>query len=450
MVSTSDSPRRWPLASRGWIIFVGGFVLREALSFWTGQPYDMESWIRTGFQVSQGTNPYSGFWPAVPGVSFAYPTELLPAAAYLPFWSLLLGEIYRLWDLVGGGNRFVLYFLIKQPGILADVASSYLLYQLARRWTSNERTALRLLFFWAFFPYAIVITAIWGQFDSIVVVVVLFLLWARGPIERNLLYGVGILVKWLTIVFLPLEVLRERGFRRLVVLVALAVPIALTVAVFVAEGWSVSHLAALSTSQGHGGGLGMNLAFPLSLTQAQSALSGVPYFYSVVPFAWVPGVIAAGWVAAKWVGGDDPAAELRALILIVTVFLLLRWGLYEQYMLYLFAPVALDVATFHPGRRVLLASTFGLSALYLIVNNDLGLRFITPADPGVFAYTVALDASSGWGLARTVALAVLAILVTVTLIQWIRTILRDEPRPWPWLLFWWRDSASLTPSPKTL
>lgn len=212
MVSTSDSPRRWPLASRGWIIFVGGFVLREALSFWTGQPYDMESWIRTGFQVSQGTNPYSGFWPAVPGVSFAYPTELLPAAAYLPFWSLLLGEIYRLWDLVGGGNRFVLYFLIKQPGILADVASSYLLYQLARRWTSNERTALRLLFFWAFFPYAIVITAIWGQFDSIVVVVVLFLLWARGPIERNLLYGVGILVKWLTIVFLPLEVLRERGF----------------------------------------------------------------------------------------------------------------------------------------------------------------------------------------------------------------------------------------------
>jgi hypothetical protein len=428
----------WALSSRGWTILLLGLLVREAFSFWTGQPYDLESWIRTGYEVSRGTNPYSNFWPAVPGVSFAYLSQNLPAAAYLPFWPLLLGEIYRLWDVVGGGNRFVLYFLIKQPGILADVASAYLLYRLARRWTDREPVAVGVLSFWSFFPYAIVITAIWGQFDSIVVLVLLLLFFARRPVERNLLYGLGILVKWLTVVFLPLEFLRERRFRRLLVLGAVTLPIALTGAVVLAQGWSVSHLTALSTSQGHGGGFGMNLAFLLSLSYVSGPLSVVPYFYTAAAWAWVPGVVIAGWVAAKWVADDTPLAELRAMLLIVTVFLLLRWGLYEQYMLYLFAPAALDIAVFHPGRRALLLLTFVLSTLYLVVNNDLAVRFITPADPGLFALTVAADASSGWGLARTVALAVLAALVTVNLVQWMRVILRDEPRPRPWLLVWRR------------
>ncbi len=214
-VPAAGSRERWGLTSRGWWVLVAGLLVREAFSFWTGHPYDFEVWIRTGYEVAHGTNPYNGFWPAVPGVSFSYFSTTLPAAAYLPFWSELLGGLYRVWEAVGDGNRFVLYFLLKQPGILADVASAYLLSRLAQRWTANARTALAVLSFWSFFPYAIVITAIWGQFDSIVVVVLLALLYARGPLERNLGIGLGILVKWLTVILLPLEVLRERGARRL-------------------------------------------------------------------------------------------------------------------------------------------------------------------------------------------------------------------------------------------
>jgi hypothetical protein len=444
MEAAPASPRWWSLSSQGWLLLVGGLLVRELFSFWTGHPYDFESWVRTGYQVSRGANPYNGFLPPVPGVSFGYTSQSISSAAYLPFWPLVLGGLYRLWEVVGGGNRFALYFLLKQPAILADVASAYLLYRLALRWTFDERAAIGVLAFWSFFSYAIVITAIWGQFDSIVVVILLFLLWARGLLERNLLYGLGIFVKWVTVIFLPLEFLRERRFRRLGVLIAVAVPIALTVAVFAAEGWSISFLTDVSTSQVHGGGLGMNLAFPLSLTGVVNVLSAIPDFYNVIQYAWVPGVILAGWVGAKWVGGNDPRSELRAMLLVVTVFLLLRWGLEEQYMLYLFAPVALDVATFHPGRRALLLFTFVLSALYLLVNNDLGLRFLTPADPGILTFTTAVDASSGWGMARTVALTILSILVAVTLVQWVRAILRDEPRPRPWLLAWWPVSEPRT------
>lgn len=434
MALGSMRTRRWSLSPRGWMLLTGGLLLRELFSFWTGHPYDFEVWVRTGYQVSQGVNPYNGFLPSVPGVSFAYTSVYISSASYLPFWPLTLGGLYRLWDLVGGGNRFVLYFLLKQPGILADVASGYLLYRLALRWSSDERAALALLGFWSFFSYAVIITAIWGQFDSIVVLVLLFLLWARGFVARNTLYGLGIVVKWITVIFLPLEFLRERGLRRLGVAVALAVPLALTALVFVGAGWSITSLGAVSGSQAHGGGLGMNFAFPLSLTPVTGVLSLVPGFYNVIQYAWVPGVIVAGWVASSWVSDHDPRSELRALLLVVTAFLLLRWGLYEQYMLFLFAPVALDIATFHPGRRALLWFTFAVSILFLLVNNDLGLRFLSPVDPGILQFTSAIDASNSWGWARTVALTVLSIMMTVTLVQWIVTIYRDDGRPRPWIL----------------
>lgn len=442
-MATSPTVRRWwSLSVRGWTILSAGLLLREAFSFWTGHPYDFESWVRTGYQVSLGANPYNGFLPAVPGVSFAYTSQEISSAAYPPFWPLILGGLYRLWDIVGGGNRFVLYFLLKQPVILADVLSAFFLYQLAWRWTSDERTAIGVLLFWSFFSYAIIVSAIWGQFDSFVVVVLLALLWVGGTVERNVLYGLGIFVKWLTVIFVPLELLRERGLRRLGVLLVVAIPVALTAAVFVGAGWSLSTFTGVSTSQTHGGGLGMNFAFPLSLTVTVNALSDVPDFYTVIQYAWIPGVIIAGWVGAKWVADRDPRSELRALLLVVTVFLLLRWGLEEQYMLYLFAPVALDVATFHPGRRTLLWFTIVLSTFFLLVNNDLGLRFISPVDPGIITFTTAVDASSNWGLARTVGLTILSILVAVTLIEWTWAIVRDEPRPRPWLFAWWPEAHS--------
>ncbi len=433
METAPASRRWWSLSSRAWTILIAGFLIREAFSFWTGHPFDFESWIRTGYVVSKGENPYAAFWPAVPGVSFAYLTQPLTPAAYLPFWPVLLGGLYRLWDVVGGGNRFVLYFLLKQPGILADVASAFLLYRIGERWSGETGPALALLTFWSFFPYTIIITAIWGQFDSILVLILLALLYARTPIERSVLYGIGIFVKWLTVVFLPLEVFRDRGWRRFIALLGLAVPALLTLLVFLAEGWSFQGLGAFSVSQSHGTGEGMNYVYILTLSGVSGVLSPVPYLYTVLGYLWVPGVILAGWVGAKWVTDGQPHSELRAMMLVVTVFLLLRWGLYEQYFLYLFCPLAIDVFLFHADRRSFLWFSIGLATVDLFINNDLGLRFLTPIYPGLGAYSTAIDANDSWGLFRTWALGVLAILVTLTLIQFIQALLQNRTAPRPWL-----------------
>lgn len=434
-MAASERPRGWArLSARATTVLLAGLAVREALSFWTGDPYDFESWVRTAYVVAHGTNPYSGFWPPVPGLSFAFLGQPLTPAAYLPFWSALLGEIYRFWAVAGGGNRFVLYFLLKQPGIVADVGSAYLIYRLLDRWTGRPAAALAGLSFWSGFPYAIAITAVWGQFDSIVVLLVLGVLFARTGIERNVMYGLGIFAKYLTVIFLPLDLLRERSWRRLGFLVALVVPGALTLAVFAAEGWSWVGIGASGLSQSHGGGGGMNFDFLLGQPGVSAELSHVPGLYVALGYLWAPGVIAAGVVAARWVRSPSPTAELRAMLLVVAVFLLLRDGLFEQYFLYLFAPFVLDVMAFHPGRRRFLLYTYAVAGLDLLVNNDLGLRFLSPLSTGIEPYTTALDANGTWGVFRFYALIAFSVVMTVTLVQLIHALLHDEERPVPWLL----------------
>lgn len=439
--TVTAAPGWAPLPAAAWKVLVAGLLLREGFSFWTGHPYDFEIWIRTGHAVAQGFNPYA-YWPPIPGVSIAYLNIDLPSAAYLPFWPLLTGGLYRFWECVGGGNRFVLYFLLKQPPIVGDVVVAYLLYQVVMRWTGQAPTATSALAFWSFFPYAIIISAIWGQFDSIVVALVLMVFLVRGPLARNVLYGGGIFVKWITAIYLPLEAFAERGWRRGYILLALVIPAALTVAVFLGLGWGFGNVIAASTSQTRGGGGGMNWVGILTSGPVNPALSSITGLDPALSYLWVPAILVAGWAAARWFSPDHPAGALRAMALVTTVFLLFRWGLYEQYMVYLFALVLLDVLVFHPGRRRLFQWVYSLSLVYLLVNNDLGIRFLAPLGPGFTNFTGALDASPIYGGVRVWVLIALCVLMTVTLVRLVFTYYRDDPAPTPW----WRLRAPSAPA----
>ncbi|MCI4348830.1 MAG: DUF2029 domain-containing protein [Thermoplasmata archaeon] len=439
--------RSWPVPklSRLGQILLLGVLVREAFSFWTGHPYDFEVWIRTGHAVAMGENPYA-FWPAVPGVTIAFAGDLLPSAAYLPFWPLTLGAIYRVWEAIGGGDPYVLYFLIKQPVIWADIATAWLLHRLVLRWTGNAGSALTVATIWALFPYAIVISAIWGQLDAIAVVILLATFLARGPAERSLLWGLGVFVKWITAIFFPLELFRERGIRRLWAFLVVGVPLALTGLAFWAFGWSTVGFTAGSIYETHGGGFGMNYAYLLSIDPLAGMLARSPDLLTVLPYAWVPAVFLAGWQGARWLRAGGPAAELRAVMLVVNVFLLFRWGLYEQYWLYLFALLILDLVAFHPARRTFLLFLLSLASFDLLVDNDLGIRFLSPVSPAVWPYVVALDQNPIWGKFRYYALIVIAILVTVSLAQLIYALLKDQEHPRPWLFFW-SDAPRAPPVP---
>ncbi|MHB1916590.1 MAG: hypothetical protein ACYCPN_05170 [Thermoplasmata archaeon] len=416
-------------------ILLAGLVIREAFSFWTGHPYDFEVWIRTAHAVATGANPYT-HWPPVPGVSFSYLNQELPSAAYLPFWPLLTGGLYRLWMGIGSGNRFVLYFLLKQPSILFDVLDAYLLYRLVGGWTGRLAPALRAMAAWSFFPYAILISAVWGQFDAIVLALILTSLAYRDSLIRCVLDGWGIFIKWLTFIYLPFEFFAERGWRRWGAGIGVVIPIAATFATFAALGWGVTNLLAASASQSHGGGGGMNWVGILTSGPLIPIFSRVPYLFDVASYLWVPGIVWAGYIGARWVVPGETQTLLRPILLVTVVFLLLRFGLYEQYLIYLFGLGILDLSVEHSGRRVLYLALTVVAYVYLVFNNDFLLRFITPVVPALEPYLIHLDASPIYGVVRTWALIAAGVLVTLLLIQFVWTVLRNDPVPHPWIVPW--------------
>ncbi|MFI5415650.1 MAG: hypothetical protein ACHQ16_08430, partial [Candidatus Lutacidiplasmatales archaeon] len=231
--------RPWPA---GATILLVGLVIREAFSFWTGHPYDLEVWIRTGYEAAHGTNPYLGAWPAVPGVSFGYTNQPLYSAAYLPFWPDFFGGSYLLWEHVGGGNRFFLYFLLKQGPIAGDLAVALLLYRYVHRETGSAATAVSALAFWSLFPYDIMIGSIWGQLDSVTTALLLAVLLTSEAQAgwRSLAWGFGIFAKWVTVIYLPLEFFRNRGIRRLWPVVGVMLTGVLTLVAFVGAGWNLN------------------------------------------------------------------------------------------------------------------------------------------------------------------------------------------------------------------
>jgi hypothetical protein len=410
-----------------------GFLIRESLSFWTGHPYDFEIWVRTGYVVAHGANPYGSLAPPIPGVSFSYTSQPLPLAAYPPAWSALLGLLYRTWEGVGGGDRFALYFLLKQPPILGDVASSYLLYRLALRWTDAPSTARSVAAFWAFSPYTILVSAVWGQFDSLIVLTVLTILWVRTAASQNLLIALGIVVKWFTVVLLPLELLRRRRWGRLwpvSVVIGLA---GFAAAFFWATGWGLANLLSIMLAEIQGTGGGMNIAHLLTFGPVRTITGGSPVIYGTLPYLWIPAVVIAGAIASRWVQGSTPSSEVRAVAFITATFLLARWGLNEQYMLYLFALLALDVAAFHPHRRALFRVAYVLSLMYLFVHDDLGASFLGPIRPDLVSWVTGVTASGTVGDLKVGLLLALAVLLTVVLVQVVYALWSEEDSPRVWL-----------------
>jgi hypothetical protein len=436
------------LPRAGWKWLALALAIREAFSFWTGHPYDLESWIRTGYVVAHGENPYSSFWPAVPGVSIAFLNQPLPSAAYLPFWPLVFGGSYRLWEGLGGGDRFVLYFLLKQGPIAGDLVTGALIFLVVRRATGAEAPALAALAFWSLFPYDIAISAVWGQLDSVTVALLLALLLVppKGTARRAVLYGVGIFVKWIAVSFLPFEFFRSRGWRRLGPLAAAGLVVGLTAGVMVPLGWSFGTVSATGTSQAHGGGFGMNFAFALGFGPLPYVFAAVPGFYTYLGYVWVPAVALAGSAASRWVRSESIESELRALGFVLTILLLTRWGTYEQYMLYPFALLIVDVTAFHPGRRRFLWFFIAVTSAFLLANNDLAVRFVTPVIPAAWTYSQAVDGSPFWGTFRLYTLLVLTLIAGITLVQLAWTFWKDDPAPVPWLLRWRRTPGPVAPT----
>jgi len=423
--------RRLTTSTRGLLTL--GLVIREGLSFWTGHPYDMEVWLRNAYFVSRGANPYTAWFPPVPGLSFAFLNQSLGGVGYLPLWPLIVAGLYRLYVAVPGASRFFLYFLLKQPPVLADVLLGFLMYRAISRWSGNGALALRGLRFWMLFPYAILISGMWGMFDAIIAVLLFAFLLSVDAVKGYSLLGLGILLKWLPLIYLPYYALRERGARKLGGVISLGLVAGLTALIFYVTGWDYAGVTAMSWSMSHGGGNGITYVFVLQDRSLVPILSQIPGFYFAMGYLWPPGIIVAGLIGSRRFPGKGAEMTVQALLLITVVFLLTRWGVYEQYLTYLLPLFYIDVAIWHPERKSLFRFTWVLAFLFLLANNDLLLRFFGPVSSQAVNIAFAADNESIFGPIRTAALYIVAILFTLHLVQLVLTFLNPSRNATPWL-----------------
>jgi Gpi18-like mannosyltransferase len=358
-----------------------GLLVREVFSFWTGHPFDFEIWVRAGYWVARGYTPYASLPPA-PGVSFANDfggPDLSPIIGYLPFWPVLLEAMYGLYFLLGSPTPYLYYFLIKQPIIAGDVLLAYYLYRyLERRGSEKASFVLKL---WLFSPYNILLSGVWGMFDAIPMLFVVFALEAEPGARRGFWSGVATFAKSIPIVYaIPLS-WGPKPLRNLAL--AVGIPVFATLAIVLVAGWPIFGQAGItntveSTAAKYGASLSL-WEIIYYLNQLGVISSAVLSNYYWAGYAWIPAVGLATLLAYRWFGFDTERGMVQSLLLITLTFLLVRGEVNEQYALYLYALGLIDVALWSPQRRNALLAAMAAVIAFNGTNDLLFIRYVTPA-----------------------------------------------------------------------
>ncbi len=413
-------------------LIILGFAIREVLSPWTGHLWDFEVWIRNAYSVAQGMNPYA-LLPPAPGFSFAFLGQTMPSVGYLPLWSLILAGFFKLYQILPYGNRFLLYFLLKQPEVLGDLLLAFLISKIIIQAGGSHQASRSALKLWLTLPYPIIISAMWGQFDSLVSLIWLSSLFAALWLQRSSLLGLGILLKSFPLITVPYHLLVRKSIPWIGTAIALIIPAVFTLLVFASTGWNYSGLGNVAfTAHGTLGGMTYaNILFtpPLSDLIVQTSLLS-----SAVAGFWIGAVFLANLLAVKRFGATGWENLVQATILITAVFFLTRWSINEQYLIYLLPLLVVDISIWHPERRTLFHATWILGLLFLMVNNDLFLRFLGPLYPS----TVSLDTSIAYlsiftGL-RYALLDILGALFSLNILQLTLVLLSPKRDSRPWIL----------------
>jgi hypothetical protein len=402
-----------------------GLGIREAFSFWTAHPFDFEIWVRLGYYVSRGADPYVSTLP-IPGLSIPG-TGTLPSIAYPPFWAFMQALVYDLYSLLGYSNRFFYYFLLKQETIIPDILVGYLIYRIIAQ-RGNTEGAGRALAFWMVCPFVVIISAVWGMFDQLVLLAVLVsMLFARNTLTSAASEGLGIVLKAIPIIFLPVLTVRQstKGSRLLFILLAPGLAVFLTLVPYLYfHSWSLSALLGAGSSAASVPSNSMNYWVIAYVVYGYSLLpSSLNQFVNGMGYVWILALVLAYVYTLRKTPRDGISIEysILALQFITLVFFLTRIGIAEQYLTYFLGFGLLEQHTIGKARSRLFTGVWVSAMGYLLANNSYLLRFLSPLS----AQFVGLDntLSSGMlGVVRNGLMIVAALAFTAFCALYLRSL----------------------------
>ena len=205
--------------------------MEALLSLWTGQPYDMKVWFDTGVWMNQGINIY------LPPNHLGYP----------PLWAFWCAFSFKAYIFLGN-NMELWRFIIKLPLIASHLALAFVVgkYAESRFGLTTARGVFWIILGWSFFIY---IGAIWGQINALSALLTFLAFYAiisKKTIAGAVLLGLAIALKTYPIITLPaffIFLLKNQSKKEAgkFSIVACAVPVLFTLAVFAVFQWDVMY-----------------------------------------------------------------------------------------------------------------------------------------------------------------------------------------------------------------
>ncbi len=206
-------------SKKRYVLSIASFTLQSIIGLFMGHHFDMQIFYVAGNAVSNGFAPYGIFYPSL---IFNSPNffERISGIGYPPPWGFFLGLVY-MFVYEPTKNIYAYNLAIKIPSILSNIALAFIGERIAIQEGLRKTTTSRIFLFFLFNPLLIYISAIWGQFDSLVIltcIMGLVFLTNEKIILSSLLFAVSVSLKIIPFVLLPAMLLfikRNYGLKQI-------------------------------------------------------------------------------------------------------------------------------------------------------------------------------------------------------------------------------------------
>ena len=277
---------------------------------------------------------------------------------YPPLYIYVLYLIGKIGS-IGILNKFYI-LLLKLPSIVADIATAYFIYRIAKKHLPLELSML-ISAFYIFNPSIFINSTLWGQVDSfftLIVVISIYLLTEKRLFFSAIMFTMAVLMKPQGIIFFPVlffELIRQKNIKNFA---KVFVVVLITAAVFILpfaynkEALWIFKLYSSTVSEYPYASLNAYNFF--SLIGANYAKdSSILFFISYKSLGMIFIVLTTLFSWYLYVKADDSKFAPAAALIQITGVFTFSVGMHERY---LFPAVALAILTFFylRNKRILL------------------------------------------------------------------------------------------------
>ncbi len=186
------NPREW---FANWL--TAALILRLVLvALPIGFFIDIQSFQAWAIKLAEAgpTKFYESIWSDYPP-GYMYVLWALGGIHHFVTWSL--GNLYALAGHTAPQFNGLLVFLVKMPGVIADILNAWLIFKILEGRVS-QRTAYRAAIIYAFNPITFFVSAIWGQMDAVLLSAMLgaiYFMLKNRLVPAILLTALAVLIK---------------------------------------------------------------------------------------------------------------------------------------------------------------------------------------------------------------------------------------------------------------